>query len=276
MTRSKRLAGASWATSAVLAGLLLAAAVPAAGTVTARQDEVGAIRAVVSYRDSAGNRLRLAGVEVVLMEVTPTPKHPGPIAHPPGYERYACTNAQGVAVFSDVPTSADLWMVTGVGHPGVCPNAEYLNPSSGKKMLSVDWQRVYGGGQYTPFSVAPDETRTIRMMARTPAKQREICAGFYATWIGTPGDDVYAGTKSADVVIAGKGNDSITTRGGWDVVCAGPGNDVVHAGDRGDLIFGEEGNDLLKGQEDVDWIFGGPGTDTCLTAEFVAGCENGS
>ena len=276
MTRSKRLVGASWTTPDVLAGLLLAAAVPAAGTVPARQDQVGAVRAVVSYRDPAGNRLHLAGVEVVLMEVTPTPRHLGPIPHPSAYERYACTNAKGVAVFGDVPIGADLWVVTGVGHPGVCTNAEYLNPSNGKKMLSVDWQGVYGGGQYAPFTVAPDETRTVRMMARTPAKQRAICGGFYATWIGTPGDDVYVGTKFEDVVVARNGNDSITTRGGWDVVCAGPGDDVVHAGDRGDLVFGEEGNDLIKGQEGADWVFGGPGTDTCPAAEFVAGCENGS
>ena len=29
--------------------------------------------------------------------------------------------------------------VAGVGHPGVCANAEFLNPSTGKKLLSVDW-----------------------------------------------------------------------------------------------------------------------------------------
>lgn len=278
-TRSGGKAGA------LLLGLLLAAVPVAAGAGAPRQDETGTVRAVVSYRDATGNRVRLAGVEVLLLEVTPaveptpspkvtlTARHMGPILHPGGYERYACTNASGVAVFPNLSTATVYWAVTGVGHPGVCANAEFLNPSTGRKMLSVDSNGVYGGGEYAPFAVAPGEVTTIHMFARSPRQQQEICAGFYVTLPGTPGDDVIVGTAGPDVISAGEGNDQVHAEGGWDVVCAGRGNDVVYGGIDPDMVFGDEGRDLIKTQSGVDWAFGGTGTDTCRDAELTAGCE---
>ncbi len=271
--RQRRSAKSVWTGAALLLGLLLAAALPAAAAATGRQGDTGTVRIVVSYKDGSGHRLRLAGVEVLLLEVTGA-RHMGPVWHPRGNERYVCTDANGVALFRNVPAGVSLWAVTGVGQPGVCTNAEYLNPSNGKKMLSVDWQKAYGGGHYLPFFVVPGEVRTISLLARTPPEQDEICGGFYATWIGTPDDDVYNGTVEADVIIAGEGNDRIDGGEGWDVVCAGPGNDVVRGGADGDVLIGEDGRDILIGGTGADWLFGGPGSDTCRSGDSAAECES--
>jgi len=271
--RQRKSTKSVWTGAALLLGLLLAAALPAAAAATGRQGDTGTVRIAVSYKDAAGRRLRLTGVEVLLLEVTPG-RHMGPVWHPRGNERYVCTNANGVAVFRDVPAGADLWAVTGVGHPGVCANAQYLNPSNGKKMLSVDWRKVDGGGYYLPFLVGAGEVRTISLLAPTPPEQDEICGGFYVTWTGTPGDDVYLGTPEADVIIAGEGNDRIDGGGGWDVICAGPGQDVVRGGADGDVLIGEDGRDILIGGTGADWLFGGPGSDTCRSGDSAAECES--
>lgn len=285
MNEKRRPAGFGWRAAALLLGLLLVALPVAAGAAVSRQDAAGTVKVVVSYRDAAGDRVRLAGVEVHLLEVTPpeeptttsaaalAARHMGPISHPGGYERYACTNANGVAVFPNLSTTTVYWAVTGVGHPGVCENAEFLNPSTGRKMLSVDSNGVYGGGEYAPFSITPDEVTIVRMFARSPRQQQDICAGFYVTLPGTPGDDVIFGTAEADVIAAGDGNDEVRAEGGWDVVCAGRGNDVVYGGIDPDLVFGDEGRDLIKAQSGVDWAFGGTGIDTCRDTELTAGCE---
>lgn len=271
--RRRERARSVWGVTVLLMGLALAAAVPASGSTAGRLGDTGMVRIVVSYKDGSGHRLRLAGVEVLLLEVTPG-RHMGPVWHPRGNERYVCTDANGVALFLNVPVGANLWAVTGVGQPGVCANAEYLNPANGKKMLSVDWHKVYGGGHYLPFFVAAGQVRTISLLARTPPEQDEICGGFYATWIGTPGDDVYNGTVEADVIIAGGGDDRIDGGEGWDVVCAGPGRDVVRGGGDGDVLFGDDGPDTLIGGPDPDWLFGGAGVDTCRGGDPAAGCEN--
>ncbi len=262
-----------WSAPALMLGLLAAAAVPAAGATPAPLDSTGTVRIVLSYRNAEGERVRLPGVEVLLLEVSPG-RHMGPIWHQRGHERYVCSNANGVATFRDVPAGISLWAVAGVGHPGVCANAEFLNPSNGKKLLSVDWRKVGGGGFYSPFSIMPDEVRGISIFVPTPARQDEICGGFWATWIGTPGNDVFRSTgDEADVVIAGEGNDIIDSGDGWDVICAGPGNDIVRASEDGDVLFGEGGADTLNGQSGADWLFGGEGADACYRGEWLAGCE---
>ena len=262
-----------WGAPALLAGLLAAAAVPVAGAAPAPQTNTGTVRIVLSYRNAEGERVRLPGVEVLLLEVSQA-RHMGPIWHQRGHERYVCTNANGVATFRDVPAGISLWAVAGVGHPGVCSNAEFLNPSTGKKLLSVDWRKVGGGGFYSPFSIVPDEVRRISIFVPTPAKQGEICGGFWATWVGTADNDEFTSTgDEADVIIAGEGNDTINSGDGWDVICAGPGNDIVRAGEDGDIVFGDGGRDTLNGQSGADWLFGGEGADACYRGEWLAECE---
>src|SRR4030065_2279634 len=119
-----------WGARALLAGLLAAAAVPASGAAPAPQTTSGTVRIVLSYRNAEGERVRLPGVEVVLLEV-PQGRHMGPIWHQPGHEHYVCTNANGVATFRDVRAGISLWAVAGVGHPGVCANADVLTPPPG-------------------------------------------------------------------------------------------------------------------------------------------------
>lgn len=87
---------------------------------------------------------------------------------------------------------------------------------------------------------------------------------------GGDGDDVIVGTKAADVIKAGRGNDRVRALDGDDVVCGeqgddvlsgGSGNDRLFGGDGDDVLKGDAGNDLLAGQRDDDALSGGGGDD---------------
>lgn len=87
---------------------------------------------------------------------------------------------------------------------------------------------------------------------------------------GGDGDDVIVGTKAADVIKAGRGNDRVRALDGDDIVCGeegddvisgGSGNDRLFGGDGDDTIKGDAGNDLLAGQRDDDSLSGGGGDD---------------
>ena len=87
---------------------------------------------------------------------------------------------------------------------------------------------------------------------------------------GGDGDDVIVGTKSGDVIKAGRGNDRVRALDGDDVVCGeegddvlsgGSGNDRIFGGDGDDALKGDAGDDLLAGQRDADSLAGGGGND---------------
>ena len=87
---------------------------------------------------------------------------------------------------------------------------------------------------------------------------------------GGDADDVIVGTKNADVIKAGRGNDRVRALDGDDVVCGeegddvisgGAGNDRLFGGDGNDAIKGDAGNDLVAGQRDDDSLSGGGGDD---------------
>ena len=65
------------------------------------------------------------------------------------------------------------------------------------------------------------------------------------------------------VILAGAGNDQVSSGAGGDYVDAGPGDDVVNGGAGDDVIYGGAGNDVLHGGADTyfDYIDGGPGDD---------------
>jgi Ca2+-binding RTX toxin-like protein len=74
------------------------------------------------------------------------------------------------------------------------------------------------------------------------------------------------GTKAPDVIVAGRGRNTIDGKGGNDVICAGGGNDIVHGGRGNDTIFGEGGNDELFGERGSDTLDGGEGEDLVVGA----------
>jgi Ca2+-binding RTX toxin-like protein len=84
----------------------------------------------------------------------------------------------------------------------------------------------------------------------------------------------------ADLVYAGRGNDSVGGGSGDDILFLGAGNDTAFGGsgndriDGGvgdDLIFGGPGNDTLSGGAGNDTLTGGQSSDVFVFNTFTAG-----
>ena len=181
---------------------------------------------------------------------------------------FECTDAQGLATFSEVPADTDLISATGVSisplRETCITNPGFLNPDNSKQMTGVGWRNHHHGG-YDPFVIGEGETFTVRFVAKTPRQQDRICAGAWSTWVGTSGSDRYTGTAGNDVIQGGGGADVINAAGGnWDWMCGGPGNDTLKGSRGADIIFGGPGDDVLMGGPGDDVLIGGPGNDTCL------------
>jgi Ca2+-binding RTX toxin-like protein len=214
----------------------------------------GTVRAVVRYATGSGSQ-PLPGVEVFLGVLDPFSA------------LYACTDAQGVATFTEVPANTDLISGTGVSlsplRETCTTNPEFLNPDTGRQMTDVAWRNHHGISTFDTFVVGEGETFTVRFVARTPERQARICAGSWATWVGTSGSDRYVGTAGVDVIQASGGADVIDGVGGDDEICGGRGNDVVRGGRGTDWIFGGPGVDELVGGPGANVLVGGPGQDSC-------------
>ena len=95
---------------------------------------------------------------------------------------------------------------------------------------------------------------------------------------GTTTDDRIQGTRREDIVFGSDGDDSILTYGepqgggpfavyraqatdGADIVLAGEGDDRVSTGGGADTIYGGEGDDVITAGAGADAIFGGSGDD---------------
>ncbi|GDZ96173.1 hypothetical protein PA905_46070 [Planktothrix agardhii CCAP 1459/11A] len=85
------------------------------------------------------------------------------------------------------------------------------------------------------------------------------------------GNDSVSGSSDAEVIYAGKGNDSIDGGGGddslfgnqdQDTLIGGNGNDLIVGGGGNDLIVGGRGNDILYGNRGINTLTGGDGSDT--------------
>ena len=242
---------------------MLALALPAvapAATDGVRAND-GTVIAKVQYRDAAGSLQPLADVEVFLWD---------------GAARYACTDADGEAEFSDVAAGVDLMSATGVGGgSGLnCANSEFLNPETGRRMLNVFWDDHHGVRVFDNFQVGADEQTTITYTVRTPSNQKTVCGGMVTTIVGTNGADVIQGTPGDDVIDGRGGNDVIDGNGGNDNICGGNGRDRLYGDDGDDWLFGERGKDRLFGESGDDLLFGGPLADRCRTGEFLFSCES--
>ena len=93
-----------------------------------------------------------------------------------------------------------------------------------------------------------------------------VCDGFFASTVGTNGDDTVTGTDGADVIFTGPGNDTVTGLAGDDRICVGGGDDSVDAGAGDDRVFGWTGNDRLEGFDGDDLLVGGPDNDSLVGA----------
>lgn len=248
--------------TAVIALALAAAQVP---SVTAGPEGTGTVRAVVRY-ETPDRNTPLVGVEVWLgIDVG------GSLS-----SKHACTDERGIARFADVPADTDLVSVTGVAVSPLrddCTNPDFLNPDTGEEMTNVGWKGHHGDvTSIDTFVVGEGETVTLRFVARTPGQDAQLCGGAWVTWVGTAGNDRFAGTSDADVVNARGGNDTIRGAGSYDTICGGSGSDTLRGAGAFDMLLGESGNDTLIGGPGDDFVLGGPGRDYCR-GEQRYGCE---
>jgi Tol biopolymer transport system component len=91
------------------------------------------------------------------------------------------------------------------------------------------------------------------------------------TWTGTPGDDTYTYTGTADftgnglagndTIVGGIGNDYILGGAGNDWVWGGLGNDIINGNEGNDFVYGGRNHDFLIGEDGSDYLWGGFGND---------------
>lgn len=74
-------------------------------------------------------------------------------------------------------------------------------------------------------------------------------------------DDIFLGSRRADVIESGSGNDRVNGRGGADELSGGSGNDTLKGASGNDSLTGGEGNDRLLGGKGSDALFGNDGAD---------------
>ncbi|NKX74607.1 hypothetical protein HGG73_10585 [Rhodobacteraceae bacterium R_SAG3] len=106
---------------------------------------------------------------------------------------------------------------------------------------------------------------------------------------GTGGDDLIDGSytgdpdgdmvdSSANVVVAGDGNDTVATGQGADTIYGGDGNDAIYSGSDGDYVEGGEGDDTIYQGGGNDTVYGGAGSDTfeipAQTGDSIYGGED--
>jgi Ca2+-binding RTX toxin-like protein len=78
---------------------------------------------------------------------------------------------------------------------------------------------------------------------------------------GGVGNDVIYGLNGDDVLRSYSGDDRIRGGNGMDVLDGGLGNDILRGGNGSDRIDGGQGDDRLWGGNAADWLRGGPGLD---------------
>jgi Tol biopolymer transport system component len=82
--------------------------------------------------------------------------------------------------------------------------------------------------------------------------------------VGSPGDDVLAGTPLADLILGEAGDDTlraVTSYFTGDTLVGGPGRDLLLGSPAADQLEGGRGTDVLRGGASPDRLIGGPGRD---------------
>jgi Tol biopolymer transport system component len=158
------------------------------------------------------------------------------------------------------------------------PNAGAIAYSSGTGIWIVDVQsgrkrRVATTGYQVAWSpdasrlafTAGGECRNRSGIYRVDVSQRQPVRVTNACRIvGTPGDDVLAGTSLADVLVGESGNDTLVAVPSFfvgDTLEGGPGHDLLVGSRATDTLEGGRGNDILRGGPGADLLIGGPGRD---------------
>ncbi|WP_291298579.1 calcium-binding protein [Elioraea sp.] len=110
------------------------------------------------------------------------------------------------------------------------------------------------------FIRSPDATRGDDVLASGRADLLVAGRGD-DTVVGGNGGLVLLGGAGDDVLLGGSGRDWLTGDGGDDVLDGGAGKDVLRGGAGDDVLFGAEGNDVLHADAGDDFLDGGEGDD---------------
>ncbi len=112
----------------------------------------------------------------------------------------------------------------------------------------------------------PEELGTVQISYRVTDGLQAVSQTATVTVVenvfeGTRDADLILGTEGRDRIFGHGGDDDLAAFGGRDVVFAGFGDDNISGGAGRDTIYGEEGNDLIAAGADADWVYGGDGDD---------------
>lgn len=92
--------------------------------------------------------------------------------------------------------------------------------------------------------------------------------------VGTMADEEFAGTRWADIILAGGGDDSAGGGGGADSIRGGGGEDTLSGGAEGDTLDGGRDADQLRGEAGDDRLDGGAGDGAADTLAGGAGFDS--
>jgi len=120
----------------------------------------------------------------------------------------------------------------------------FAGRGAGTVGLGFETYRGSSSWDYVRYDTAPGHACTIR---------------------GTDGPDDLVGTRRADVICAGAGDDRVSGLGGDDVLIGGEGDDTLLGGDGHDLLQGGWGADVLDNGADSGRAEGGQGDDRFVT-----------
>ena len=134
--------------------------------------------------------------------------------------------------------------------------------TSGSGSVSVD----YVGEKliYTPGSGETQADIEYTVSDGTDSQTGSASINFSSGELLSSGDDSYTGNGSANWVVAGDGNDSLSGKGGADHLNGNNGADTLLGGGGSDTLRGGLGNDTLKGQNGSDSLYGNGGDDLLI------------
>ena len=107
--------------------------------------------------------------------------------------------------------------------------------------------------------------------APTPTCQGEPATLFFPSVPGSA--TAVQGTDDDDVIVTGRGQDSVNGGAGRDLICTRGGKDSVRGGRGDDRVRGGPRDDRLFGNKGLDRAFGGRGADDVCAAEREKRCE---
>jgi len=145
--------------------------------------------------------------------------------------------------------------------------SDTISDSSGSDVISYTGgavlENVRRAGNDLVFDLLDGSTpRVAGHFSGTPVEQISDNGTVYNLLTGLTGgsgQDVIAGTDSAETLSGGGGSDGLYANGGDDVLDGGAANDLLEGGSGADTLTGGDGDDTVDGGPGDDLIVGGSG-----------------